>query len=99
MSHRFEIRYLIAAPVTLFILAQFIFLAWLDKRLPRWAFSPLIFVFVIEDVLYNATVGWFLFGTPPRQWLFTDRLNEMGTVPERERFALVLNHYDGGHVK
>lgn len=98
MTHTFEIRYLIAAPVTLFMLVQFIGLAWLDKHLPRWAFAHLIVIFVIEDVLYNATVGWFLFGTPPRQWLFTDRLKQMGVVYERERFAIVLNHYDEGHV-
>ena len=96
---RFEIRYLIVAPLTLFMLVQFIALAWLDKRSPRWAFSPLILIFVIEDVVYNATVGWFLFGERPREWLFTTRLNTRHDWAMVQRFAGVLNHYDEGHIR
>lgn len=95
---KYEIRYLLVAPLSLFLLLQFILLAWLDKRLPRWAFSPLIVVFVAQDVAYNLSIATWLFWERPQEWLVTTRLKRMVEDPRIERVALVLNHYDEGHV-
>ena len=99
---RFEITYLIVAPLTLVLLVQFIALAWLDKRLPRWVlwtvFGPITIPFALLDVAYNAVIGTLLFRRLPREWFLTTRLKEMGPDARTERFARVLNHFDKGHV-
>lgn len=95
---RYEVTYLAVAPLTLILLVQFIALAWLDKRLPRWVFSPLIVVFSVQDVAYNAVIGTVLFGRLPREWFLTTRLKEMGPDARTARFARVLNFFDKGHV-
>ena len=95
---RYELKYLFCAPFTLALLLQFIALAWLDKRLPKWAFSPLIAIFVVQDVAYNATVGWLLFGPPPREWFLTTRLKKQGVDMTTSRFIVTLNEIDPGHV-
>ena len=94
---RFEITYLIAAPVTLWMLVQFAFLAWLKPRVPI-LFKPLAVIFVVQDVIYNAVFGSLFFAERPREWLFTDRLKRWSGDWRVERFARVLNALDTGHV-
>jgi len=94
----FEIRYLIVAPISLVLLVQFIALQWLDKRVPRWSFAPLILVFAVQDVAFNLTLATWIFWQRPRELLLTTRLKGMGADPRAARFALVLNYFDEGHV-
>ena len=95
----FEIRHLIAAPVTLALLLQFAALAWLMPRLPRPVFWVIAVPFIIQDVLYQITVGTFLFWERPREFMFTTRLKRLdGIDPHVERFKNVLNELDKGHV-
>ena len=93
----FEITYLIAAPVTLWMLMQFAFLAWLKPRVPI-LFKPLAVIFIVQDVIYNAVFGSLFFIERPREWLFTDRLKRWHGDWRVERFARVLNALDPGHV-
>ena len=94
---RFEVLYLATAPLTLWLLVQFIALAWLEKRA-----RPLAILFAVpfvpQDVFYNATVGSLLFWERPREWFFTTRLKRYANQTEAERFKAVLNHFDTGHV-
>jgi len=98
----FEIRHMIAAPVTLFLLAWFALYAALNTFLPRKLVVVLAFLtgFVLADVLYNLTVGSFLFWERPKEWLFTDRLKRLhdADVHAVDRFVVVLNSLDEGHV-
>lgn len=99
----FEVRHLAAAPVTLCILAWFAFYAWLATFLPRWLVVAIAFLtgFVLADVIYNLTVGSFLFWERPKEWLFTSRLQRLhdADVSATQRFVVVLNSLEPGHVK
>jgi len=100
----FEIRYLVAAPITVLMLIWFIVLAMLDKafgRLMLWTvFAPLSIPFVVLDVLYNWIVGTWLFLDAPRELLFTDRLKryQFHDMALDDRFVMVLNYFEEGHV-
>lgn len=95
----FEIRHLMAAPVTLALLLQFAALAWLMPRMPRPVFWVIAVPFIIQDVIYQITVGTFLFWERPREFMFTTRLKRLdGIDPNVERFKNVLNELDKGHV-
>ena len=94
---RFEVFYIITAPITFFMLVQFAALAWIDNR-AHWLFRLLAALFIVQDVIYNATVGTLLFWERPREWLFTDRLKRWGDDWRVDRFKRVLNRLDPGHV-
>jgi len=98
----FEVRHMIAAPFTLAMLAWFAFYALLAEVLPRRVVVVIAFLtgFVLADVIYNWTVGTFLFWELPREWLFTDRLKRLhdADVHAVDRFVVVLNSLDEGHV-
>lgn len=58
---------------------------WNEKGLKRLVVSPLVFIFIVGDILYNLIVGSFIFWELPNidpnplswhqgEWLFTDRL-------------------------
>jgi len=96
----FEWCYLIAAPVTLWLLLQFSFYAMLDRFLPRWLVVVLALPFIVQDVIYNLLIGSLLFWEWPREWLFTDRLKRHDRLGSYgvDRFAVTLNALDPGHV-
>jgi hypothetical protein len=100
----FEVRYLVAAPITVVMLIWFIVLAMLDRAFGRVAlfsvFLPLSLPFVVLDVIYNLIIGTWLFLDAPREWLFTDRLKRYQAQDMwlDDRFVLVLNAVDEGHV-
>lgn len=94
---RFEVTYLVFAPITLLMLVSFILVDW-----SRDNFKPLLLLigvpFAIMDILYNIVVGSLLFMEWPREWLFTTRLKRHIGDWRVERFARVLNKVDPGHV-
>lgn len=94
---RFEVTYLVFAPVTLFMLVFFALVDWLrDKH--KVAFWVVGVPFAILDVIYNVVIGSLLFMEWPREWLFTTRLKRHVGDWRVERFARVLNKIDAGHV-
>jgi len=98
----FEIRNLICAIPTLILLVQYIVLAWLDNRVPRWVlwtvFGPLTIPFAAQNAIYNRTVASWLFDDAAQEWFTTSRLKRMRGDPRADRFAAVLNYFDEGHV-
>lgn len=98
----FEIRHMIAAPITLCILAWFSLYACLAAFLPRKVVVGLAFLtgFILADILYNLTIGSFLFWEWPREWLFTSRIQRLhdADVSATQRFIVVLNTLEPGHV-
>jgi len=94
---------MLAAPVTLFVLAWFSLYAWINTFLPRQVVVAIAFLtgFVFVDILYNLTVGTFLFWERPREWLFTTRIQRLhdADVSATQRFIVVLNTLEPGHVK
>lgn len=96
----FEIRHLIAAPITLVMLVQFIILFRIKRYVPKPVFYVLGIPFYIQDVIYNVVIGSFIFNERPQEWIFTDRIKRHVSDPDApaHRFALVLNRYDEGHV-
>ena len=94
---------MVAAPITLLVLAWFSFYAWLNTFMPRQVVVAIAFLtgFVFVDVLYNVTVGTFLFWERPRELLFTSRLQRLhdADVSATQRFVVVLNTLEPGHVK
>lgn len=111
----FEVRHMITSFASLALLAWFVPYAWLAKVLPRRVVEWIAMLtgFVLADILYNLTVGSFLFWEPPRisfkswraffksEWLFTSRLQRLhdADVSATQRFVVVLNSLEPGHVK
>lgn len=73
----------------------------------RYITFPPVFFFIVGDILYNWTVGSFIFWERPRQALFTDRLIahkagvSVNSTPESKEVATeyckLLGYYDPGH--
>jgi hypothetical protein len=111
----FEERYLWVGLVTAILLRLFIIHVWLKKRLKPAPVVKLIYylyslAFLIVDVIYNFTIGSWLFMEWPRlryglvnwEWTFTQRLKRMDDEGGLEgctiRFKNVLNEIEPGHV-
>ncbi len=96
----YELRYLIAAPATLWLYWQYAATYQMMNRAryilaPLWL--PLGIAFAVQNVIFNATVGSFIFWERPRQWFFSDRIR--AAEPSRqERYKLLLNAHDPGHI-
>ena len=95
-----EVRYLIAAPALLWLYWQYVVVY---RLLNHFGYSaaliwvPLGVAFAIQNVIFNATVGSFIFWDRPRQWFFSDRIRAM-TCSRKERFKRLLNAHDRGHI-
>lgn len=106
----FEVRYLLCAGATLPLLLQFPGAIWLQNRVndaekwsPEWfLFGVPLFIFGLQDVVYNVIFGTAMFLERPRELLFTTRLKRLddaGHLPEcLARFKRTLNEIDPGHV-
>ncbi len=61
----------------LYVFTMGIYRAYLDKRMNKWNFvlaAPFVLLAGIVDVGFNAIVATVLCLEPPREWLFTQRL-------------------------
>ena len=96
----FEIRHLVAAPATLWVLWQFIAIMWMMRNLPKVVVYPFGVAFLLQDAIYNMLAGSFIFWERPREILFTDRVKRhlVDSDCPASRFAVVLNYFDPGHV-
>lgn len=93
---KFELKYLLVAPFTLLLMAWFA--VGMKFRHNRLLVILIGYPFWVYDLVYNWTVGWFLFGKPEKP-LVTDRLKRMqGTHHGIQRFIDVANEIDPGHV-
>lgn len=93
---------MITSLVSLFMLIWFAIYALMARFLPRKLVVVLAFLtgFILADILYNLTIGSFLFWEWPREWLFTSRLKRLhdADVNAAQRFIVVLNTLEPGHV-
>lgn len=99
-------RQLLAAPLTIPLLAYFHFLAYLkneevfdDNDPPRIVVWLLLPPFLVLDVVYNVVVGTWLYWELPKELLFTQRCirhRDMGDEQARVLCA-ILNDIDPGH--
>lgn len=101
----FEVRYLISAPATLFLLAFFMALSWAKPTVDRYKVLwipavPFVAVFLVLDALYQLVIGTWLFLERPRDLLFTGRLKRLDEAGDCriDRFKRTLNEIDPGHV-
>lgn len=101
-------RHWLAWPVTWTMLKLFQFGMFLSDRTPDLVWKPYAIVFIVLDVLYNWTIGAFIFWERPfRTNLFTDRLEEHKWWSGRNQTELSqklaiyyckrLGEYDPGH--
>lgn len=95
-------------PITWTVLMIFAGLMFLYNSKTRWLWFPLYWAFILIDILYNWTVGAFIFWENPfRTQLFTDRLEEhkyelgANQTAESQKLALYycerLGEYDKDH--
>lgn len=95
-----EVRYLIAAPALLWLYWQYAVVYQCMNRaryLTAVIWLPLGIAFAVQNVIFNATVGSFIFWDRPREWFFSDRIRAM-TCYRKERFKRLLNAHDRGHI-
>lgn len=101
-------RAAIVWPITWTMLMLFAFCMFFFHSKTRWLWTPMYLVFIVLDILYNWTIGAFIFWEHPLETnLFTDRLEEhkygMGAnqTDESKELALYyckrLDKYDPGH--
>ena len=98
---RYEVRYLIAAPVMLWIYWQYAVTYQLMNRaryLTAVIWLPLGIAFALQNVAFNLTFGSFLFWERPRQWFFSDRIRATDEA-RKARFRVLLNAHDPGHIE
>lgn len=105
----FEIRYLIAAPVTLLLLVQYAvgYTIWrrVFDRQETWqaylVLGPAALLFAAQNVLYNVIVASFIFWDWPREMTTSDRLRRYGGGGGHwglDRMVSTLNYFDPGHI-
>lgn len=109
----FTVRDYALAPFTFALLLQYIviYTVWNLAFRRHWVgilvLLPLVVPFIIQNVVYNATVGWVLFNERPFTWFFSDRLTHYyykrtprNLVGEygASRMVRVLNWFDPGHI-
>lgn len=95
-----EVRYLISAPALLWLYWQYALVYQLMNRsyyLTMLVWLPLGVAFAIQNVVFNATFGTFIFWERPKQWFFSDRIRAM-TCYRKERFKKLLNYHDPDHI-
>lgn len=82
-----------------------------DRTWKFWLwFAPLALLFLILDVLLNATVMWILMLDPPSTWTITERMQDYKARPENRRkglhkyrfwfadsMCMILNVFDENH--
>jgi len=98
------IRHMLCGPITIPVLLYFKLLFVIHgKILPRETakFNPLVWVFVIVDILYNWTVGTILFLEFPKEGLFTPRVQRHYNNGDyqAEVIARIVNEIDPQHIK
>ena len=95
-------------PITWTMLMLFAGSMFLYKSKTKWLWTPVYIAFIILDILYNWTVGAFIFWEKPfRTKLFTDRLKEhkwgagLNQTEDSKSLAVYycqrLGEYDEGH--
>jgi hypothetical protein len=102
----YELRYLCAAWFMLWLYWQYAFVYWCIRSAPdRWTWAllpvwlPLGAAFIVQNVVFNATIGALLFRDWPRQWLFSDRLRALPKDDRMlDRFQVLLNYHDPDHI-
>lgn len=106
----FELRYLIAAPITLIMLIQFAVLWWTFYRFfgERTKLVYVIYgipatIYSIENFLYNTFVATFIFWDRPREFATSDRLRRYTYETPHEvygvsRMANAVNYWDPNHI-
>jgi len=100
MTWRYETRYLIAAPAMLVLYVQYalVYQAWnRGGWWLAWFWVPFGLLFAVQNIIFNATFGTFLFLERPRQWFFSDRLRALDDA-RKERFRVLLNAHDKDHI-
>lgn len=96
----YEVRYLLMAWPILWLLWQYALVYQCYNRARYWTFwlwIPLGLAFVVQNVIFNATVGTLIFWERPRQWFFSDRLRAL-PKEERVRYQRLLNAHDPNHI-
>ncbi len=98
------LRHLWVAVITLPVLYWFKLMVFLHKKLlPSWTayINPLMWGFVLADVLYNVFVGTILFRELPREWVFTQRVQRHYNRGSNHAglLAKILNNVDPNHIK
>lgn len=99
-KNSFEMRYLMIAPLMLWLYWQYILVYLIINKMPdpwRWLFLPFGLAFAVQNALFNLTGGWFLYWERPRQVYFSDRIR-FGSEERKERFRRLLNPYDPNHI-
>lgn len=71
-------RYLLTAPLTAVVLALYALGFTVANRLDGMSYQAWKYTygtaFLVIDVLYNWTIGTFIWWERPREWVFTERL-------------------------
>lgn len=99
----YEIRYLLSGPALLWLYLQYVItyrwanapdhITWL--LLPIC--GPLAILFVVQNIIFNATFGSFIFWDRPRYLFFTDRINN-AEEHRKVRYRKLMNPHDPNHI-
>ena len=97
----YETRYLIAAPALLWMYWQYVVVYRTMNSRAKWPlvviWLPLGIAFALQNIMFNATFGSFIFWERPRQWYFSDRIR--AADPARQaRYKRLMNPHDPGHI-